>query len=137
MSYGGNTKSASPTYRRRKKTTFGTPSNQVCVAGAKLTPASLTRSMTPKIDPLIDLGGLADATDEHLCNLWVLKFGRDWVLDSSIEKDTYWHALLIGMMQRDLVIGRQVYTPVGARKYKGRELVSGVTTSWKIKDADR
>jgi hypothetical protein len=82
-------------------------------------------------EELIDLGGLADSSDEHLRNLWVVKFGRDWVLDTEIEKDTFWHALLIGMLQRKLVQGQQRHAQSSASPYKP------ITTSWKVIDADR
>jgi hypothetical protein len=82
------------------------------------------------IEPLIDLGGLADASDEHLRNLWVAKFGCDWVMDTEIEKDTFWHALLIGLVHRKLVQGQQRHAQSSASPYKP------VTVSWKIEDAD-
>lgn len=81
-------------------------------------------------EELIDLGGLADSSDEYLRNLWIVKFGRDWVLDTEIEKDTFWHALLIGMLQRKLVQGQQRHAQSSASPYKP------ITTSWKVIDAD-
>jgi len=52
------------------------------------------------------------------------------VMDTEIEKDTFWHALLIGLVHRKLVQGQQRHAQSSASPYKP------ITVSWKIEDAD-